>query len=571
MTTELFTEFGLVIIIAALVALLMRVLRQPLIIGHIITGLIVGPLALNIIHNSEIFTLFSEIGIAFLLFTVGLNLNPHVLKEYGKVALVTGVGQVLLSTLIGLIALLLLGISLIPALYISIALAFSSTIIILKLVLDKGDIEKLYTKIAIGFLLVQDVIAIILLFSIPVIASGTDSVIKIAALFLRAIALTIGVFLFAKFILGKMHKYVERSSEFLFLVANAWGLGIAVLFKEFGFSLETGALIAGISLASIPSRQEINARLTPLRDFFIVLFFVVLGSNMMVGDMKSVIVPAIIISLVVLIGKPLILMSIMGFMGYRRRTSMQTGFAVAQISEFSLILIALGVSLGHINQKELSLVTLTGLITVFISTYLILYSERLHKHLNPYLKIFERKKLVEKKNIKKEYDFILFGGNRIGFDFIQMFRRKNGKFVVIDHDPEIIEQLKKEKINYEFGDASDVDFLSSLNLKNAELIVSTIPDFDINMLIVAEGKPKKKVGPTIMTVAHSITNALKLYDAGVAYVILPHFLGGKHASEIAKKFIQAAKNTQEIRHDHIKYLERRKVHGQEHPVIERYR
>src|SRR3989344_7438376 len=567
---SLFVEFSFLLVVAAAMAFLMRLLRQPLIIGHIMTGLLVGPFALDLLQSVETLKLFSEMGIAFLLFTVGLGLNPGILKQFGKVALITGVGQVVVTGVVGVALCLALGFSLVTSLYISIAFAFSSTIIILKLISDKGDLEKLYAKIAIGFLLIQDVIAVVLLFTIPLFSMGQGSPQKLFSTFGEVVLLTLAVFAVSKLIIVRFHSYFSRSHELLFLLATAWGIGIAVIFREVGFSFEIGALVAGIALSLVPSRHEIYARLTPLRDFFIVIFFVMLGAQMTLSDLSSVILPAIILSVMVLVGKPLILMILMGAMGYRRKTSLETGFTVAQISEFSLILIVLGVSLGHLDQSVLSLVTLVGLITIFGSTYLVLFSDKWYKFLGPYLKIFERKRLIEGTQLEKEYNIFLFGGNRIGLDFLETFVKWQKPFLVIDHDPEVIGMLAKEKIDHSFGNAGDIDFLDTLKLSNAEIIVSTIPDLEINLLIL-ESSQKGENKPPVMVVAHSISNALRLYEAGAAYVILPHFLGGEYAASFAQKFVQSAKEVQSMRLHHIEYLKHRAEHGHEHPILEKYR
>ena len=570
MPSELLTEFGIILGLATVVALIMRLLHQPLIIGHIITGLIAGPILLDVLQSQDIFNLFSQIGIAFLLFSVGLNLNPLVLRKYGKVALITGAGQVVITSFVGFVIYILMGFEMVEALYISVALSFSSTIIILKLISDKGDLEKLYAKIAIGFLLIQDVIAVVLLFTIPLFSMGQGSPQKLFSTFGEVVLLTLAVFAFSKLIIVRFHSYFSRSHELLFLLATAWGIGIAVIFREVGFSFEIGALVAGIALSLVPSRHEIYARLTPLRDFFIVIFFVMLGAQMTLSDLSSVIFPAIILSVMVLVGKPLILMVLMGAMGYRRKTSLETGFTVAQISEFSLILIVLGVSIGHLDQSVLSLVTLVGLATIFGSTYLVLFSDKWYKFLGPYLKIFERKRLIEGTQLEKEYNIFLFGGNRIGLDFLETFVKWQRPFLVIDHDPEVIGMLAKEKIDHSFGNAGDIDFLDTLKLSNAEIIVSTIPDLEINLLIL-ESSQKGENKPPVMVVAHSISNALRLYEAGAAYVILPHFLGGEYAASFAQKFVQSAEEVQSTRMHHIEYLKNRAQRGHEHPILEKYR
>src|SRR3989344_6898000 len=175
-------------------------------------------------------------------------------------------------------------------------------------------------------------------------------------------------------------------------------------------------------------------------------------------------------------------MILMGILGYRKKTSLQTGFTVAQISEFSLILIVLGIKYGHVDQRVLSIVTLVGLITIFGSTYLILYSDKIYTWLAPYLGIFERQGASERYAKAKKHKVILFGCNRIGYDFMEKFKKLGKQFLVVDHNPEVIEELKKEGIDTEYGDAGDFDFLEALELRGIELAVSTIPDAETNVL-----------------------------------------------------------------------------------------
>lgn len=568
MYPALFTEFGIILLVATGMALLMRLLRQPLIIGHILTGILVGPLLFDLIQTDEMFQLFSELGIAFLLFTVGLNLNPRVLKDYGKVAIYAGVGQVVFTTLAGFLLSLLLGFDTITSLYVSVALAFSSTIIILKLISDKGELDHLYAKISIGFLLVQDLIVFILLFTLPLIGGASGSIKNILLSLALATALIVIIIALVKIVVLRMHPYLSRSSELLFLFATSWGLGVAMVFREAGFPLETGALVGGIALSLLPARHEIIARLSPLRDFFIVIFFVLLGSQMTLTGLSLSLTIAVALALLVLIGNPLILMMIMGAMGYRRKTSFQTGLTVAQISEFSLILVALGVSLGHLDQSVLSMVTLVGLITIFGSTYLILYSEQIYKYIGPYLKVFEKKHITELPETRVSPEIVLFGANRVGYDFIRTFRNKGEKLLIIDHDPEITKQLQEEGLTTSFGDADDPEFLDSINLSQAELVISTIPDLHTNQLIIHKSKSSNI---PIMVVAHSISNGLALYRKGASYVILPHFLGAEYASSLAERLVAKTEDIKTIREKHILSLKQRISLGHEHPVIERYR
>ncbi|MCF7831875.1 MAG: cation:proton antiporter [Candidatus Pacebacteria bacterium] len=560
----LFIELGIIIGVAFVVSLLMTFLRQPLLIGYIITGLLVGPIIAGSI-SPDTFTLFSEIGIAILLFTVGLHLSPKTIKEFGKVSLITGIGQVTITSLAGYGLSLLLGFSHIESLYMSVALAFSSTIIILKLISDRGDMETLYAKISIGFLLVQDFLAIILLFTIPLLSNNDAGNTSLLFTIFQGIILIAGVLFVGFYLLPKINSFISKNTELLFLFATVWGIGIAGVFMLSGFSIETGALIAGIALSTLSSRHEISARMTPLRDFFIVMFFIVLGSHMTFGDIVSFLPQALALSLLVLIGNPIILMTIMGLLGYKKRTSLQTGFTVAQISEFSLILIAMGVTYGHISGNVLSLVTLVGIITIFGSTYFILYSEKIYSFLEPYLSIFEKKGVQEKEIPIQSYNVILFGGNRIGHDFIQTLKENQESLLVIDHNPELIKKLESQGISTLYGDVSNFDFLSSLPLASASMIISTIPNADINTLIHTTVKNQNKKA-IVMVVSHDVGEALQHYNNGIDYVILPHFLGGHYASELALLIHKNPNKKEATKEAHIQSLENRLLQGHSHPL-----
>lgn len=570
MNLSVFSEIGILIVFATIIALIMRVMKQPLIIGHIITGFLVSRFALGIFQNVETLELFSELGISFLLFSVGLSLNPKLLREYGKASFVTGIGQVLLTGGVGILICMSLGYDWITSLYVGIALAFSSTVIVLKLLSDKGDMDKLYVKLSIGSLLLQDLIAIVLLFAIPFITGSQGNGVELIKTLSLAIAAGIGVFLVSHYLVRHLHEYLTRSQELLFLFANAWGMGIAALFASIGLSLEGGALIAGVALSTLPSRHEISARLAPLRDFFIVAFFILLGTRMVVSDFTAILIPALILSLFVLIGNPLLQLIVMGMLGYRKKTSFQSGMMAAQISEFSLILVALGVSLGQVVPEVLSTVTLVGLITIFISSYLILYSDILYKHLAKYLQIFERKGAKERSPHVKNYSVFLIGANRIGYEFIKLFKEEKKQFIVIEHDPEIIGQLSQDKIEHIYGDASDPDLLDELKMHDGELVVSTAPDLETNLIILSSIKRDGR-GPMVMMVSHRATNALTLYEAGADYVLLPHFIGGSYGTSLISKFTENAIHLKSVREEHIEYLKSRTSSAFEHPGLEKLR
>jgi Kef-type K+ transport system membrane component KefB/Trk K+ transport system NAD-binding subunit len=569
---EILIEISLIIIITTFIAGVLRLLKQPLIIGYIISGIVVGPYFFNLIKSTRTIDIFSHMGIALLLFIVGLNLSPKVIKEVGKVSSITGIGQVIFTSLIGFLICKLFGFSTVTSIYIAIALTFSSTIIIMKLLSDKDDINTLYGKISIGFLIIQDLIAMLILMVISSTSTGFNITNLIFGTILKGFGLIVFLFLIGIYVLPKMVKAIAKSQEFLLLFSISWCLALASLFYYLNFSLEIGALLAGITLSLSPYRYEISSRMRPLRDFFVVIFFILLGSQMIFTNMFQYIPAIIILSIFILIGNPLIVMTLMGLLGYTKRNSFLAGLTVAQISEFSLILVALGVRVGHLTNEVLSFVTIIGLITIAGSSYMIIYANKIYPHISKYLKIFEKKgsKVDEHKyHNTKVHDIILFGCNRIGSDLIESFKKIKKKVLVIDYDPETIMGLAKEGIDCRYGDATDTELLNELNFSKAKMIYSTIPDFDTNLFLINKTREANKKA-IIIIVSYQIDEAIELYDQGATYVIMPHFLGGHYSSTLIEKYGLNINKFMEEKIAHIEHLKNKKKLGHEHPIREKH-
>ncbi|MBI2030358.1 cation:proton antiporter [Candidatus Kaiserbacteria bacterium] len=535
---SIFIELSLILVLATVVSLFVRLLRQPLIVGYIATGILVGPYALNLLHSHDEMELFSKIGISILLFIVGLTLNPEIVREVGKASAITGVGQVLFTSIIGFFIVLALGFDATAALYIAIALTFSSTIIILKLLTDRGDLGKLYGKVSLGLLLVQDLIATIVLLVVTALGSlevagggGLTVVVELMRLFVLGVFISLALYYVSKHFLPRLVAYVGGNQEVLFVFSIAWGLGLASLFQVVGFSIEIGALIAGVMLAVSPFAYEIGARMKPLRDFFILIFFILLGAQMVLSQFSTIFFAAIILSIFVLIGNPLIMFVLMNLLGYRTKTSFFAGLTVAQISEFSLIMVALGYSLGHISQEVVSLVTLVGIITIAGSTYFVLYADHLYGALRGVLEFISVRKRHHREVTEgnDSPDAIIFGYDRVGHEFVSVIVEVSSNYLVVDYNPQSIKRLQKQQIPFRYGDAEDVEFLQDIGFQTARLIVSSIPDHATNLLLV---RLYRKENPTgiIVVLAHQLRDAEELYMAGASYVVMPHHLGAHHAA-----------------------------------------
>lgn len=532
---ELFFEIGSILILAAVFALAVFRFRQPLILGYIIAGIVAGPSVLALTNHTSVFEVMSQIGVAFLLFTVGLGLNWRSLKDVGGISLATGVGQVLFTSIIGFGIGTLLGFDAVASAYLSVAFAFSSTIIIVKLLMDKEDIDTLYGRISVGFLLVQDFIAMLLLLGLAAVTSGaTVEQAFIAVLAKGIILIPILWFVSAK-IIPPLLRYVARSQEMLFIFAVAWCFLIAGILVLFGFGIEIGALIAGITLSGSLFQREINARIRPLRDFFLIIFFIVLGTQLGIEHVTSLLVPTIIFSIFVLVGNPLIVLAIMRALGYHPRTGFLAGTTVAQISEFSFILIAAGIAAGHIQGELLALVTSVGLITIAISSYLIDDNESIYEFLSPVLRRFEPKYTLaaERKRAKHGAKVLLFGFQPIGEVMLGEVKRLRKSYLIVDFDPRVMQRLAELGEPHVYGDVGDEILLEQIDADKSHMIVSTIPNVLVSTNLLVYLKSKKYTGVVIVSV-HTEAEAEACYALGADYVIIPNMLSGMKFAEILK-------------------------------------
>jgi Kef-type K+ transport system membrane component KefB len=487
---DAFTLTAAVLAVAAVVGFIANRARQPLIVAFIAVGIIVGPSVLDWVSDTEPLELFAEIGIAVLLFLVGLKLDLHLVRTTGKVALITGLGQVAFTSIIGFGLALLLGLSNTAALYVAVALTFSSTIIIVKLLSDKRELDELHGRIALGFLIVQDIVVVLVMIVLSTIGGDRDGSVpvQIALVVAQGAGLVAAMAIVMRWILPRLLHLVASSQELLIVSAVAWAVSVAAFSDWLGFSVEVGAFLAGFAIASTPYRESVAASLTGLRDFLLLFFFIELGAQLDFSAIGAQVPAALVLSVFVLIGNPLIVLVIMGLMRYPRRVSFLSGLAVAQISEFSLILITLGRDLGHIDNEIVGLVTLVGMITIAMSTYMILYSHQIFERLSPLLTIFERHDLLDTPTSEEvPTDVIVYGYGRFGRRLVEHLATNGHHVLVVDWDPhtrvETDDPTLANRITKRFGDADDPEFPASLPIDSARWVISTIPRVDTNKVL----------------------------------------------------------------------------------------
>lgn len=564
-----------------MVGILSKRLKQPLIPAYIFAGVILGPglsylfqktkfLSLlgitsspSLIHNLSLIQTFSEIGIAFLLFIVGLEVDIKRLKDVEMVSSIGAILQMAVLFPLGFFVSQLLGFSQVESVYLGIILVFSSTMVVLKILSDKKELDTLHARIMIGILLIQDVLAIFSLLALSV--AGDVSIFFFSLSIFKGVIVLVLAVLAGRAVFPWIFRFSAKSPELLFLTSLGVFFLYAFIFEVAGFSLAIGAFVAGITLGTLEYSIEIVGRIKPLRDFFATLFFVSLGMQLTFISLEKIILPLFVFFLFVIFAKPLIIMLTTAFFGYKKQTSFLTGISLGQISEFSLIIVAQGFILGHVSQDMVSLTILLAIVTLGITSYIMKYQQKMYFAIADDLTIFEyaSPRGLEKEQLQprpKKVEFLLCGYNRVGYSILQKLLKLKKKLLVIDFNPQIIKQLAQQKIACVYGDVSNPEVLEQIDLKLIKFVISSISNYETSRLLVDVIKRRNKRVSLFVT-ASTIDEALDLYEHGADYVILPHLLGGDHASLLLEDVGQDISKLIKTRVKHIEELSKRKALG----------
>jgi Kef-type K+ transport system membrane component KefB len=483
-----FEQIALVLAVCVAAGGLAVLLRQPLLVGLLVAGVLVGPGAFGLVEASAEVELLGEIGIALLLFVVGLKLDPRLVRRLGPVVLIAGSIQVALTAGIGFVIARAFGIDLVGSLYLGAAMAFSSTVIVVKVLTDRRELEQLSGRIAVGILIVQDIVVVLLMIGLATVdpESGAGLVSQAGAVLLRGLALLALVFVAARWVLPRVTHVLARQGELLVLASVTWAVVLAAVAIALGFSGEVGAFLAGTALASSEYRDAISGRLSTLRDFLLVFFFIDLGVRLELGGIEDLALVAAL-SLFVLVGKPVVVALITTRLRFRARVGVRSGLTLAQISEFSLILVALGVDLGHVDGRTVGLVTGVALVTITASTFLSARSAVLVPRLSPPLERFERIPVRPESpaaGALPDPTVVVIGLGRLGTTVITELDERGEDVLGVDFDPRSILGTAFE-IPVLYGDAEDPELPHHLPLSRARWVVSTLRDLDAHRSLVA--------------------------------------------------------------------------------------
>ena len=530
-------DLGLILLAGAAVVLIARRLNTPSIVAYIIAGLLLGP-ALSLIGHSESIDLIAEVGIALLLFLVGLELSFDKIRDVGKVAIVAGLGQVAFTAAGGFGLTLLLGFSVIESVFIATALTFSSTVVVVKLLGQKEELDTLYGRIAVGIFLVQDLVVILALTFLTGLGDPEQmtfaSVGKGLATSFGGMLLLLGAALLAaRYLLPPVFAWIAASSDALFICSLWWCFLFVTVAELLHLSPEIGAFLAGISLAQLPISHELRRRVNPLMNFFVAVFFVSLGIQMELGGALEHWMPAVVLSLFVLIGNPFIFMWIIARMGYGERTTFLTSVTVAQISEFSFVFAALGLSSGMIGEDVLSLIAVIGVVTMALSAYMILYNHQLYATMRGWgvLRLFgardDRDDDVPDDDLSGHV--IVVGINSLGRRIVRGMLERGEQVLAIDTSPGNLEGLK---CHSKLGNAEYLSVLEEAGIRRAKLLVSALQIEETNTILAYWGRTFD-----VPTSIHAFDQSLvdDLTDAGATHLIVSKSSGTRRIADAFRK------------------------------------
>ena len=482
-----FEQLAAILVVSALAALLAVLLRQPILLGLLIAGIALGPGVLGLVRIDESIALLAEVGIALLLFLVGLKLDVRIVARLGPVALVVGLAQIVLTFLLGLGIAAAFGRTGIAAVYLGLALTFSSTVVVVKLLTDVRMIDRLHGRLAVGILVIQDIVVVLAMIALTATAGdGAIAIGEFVGVLMRGVVLVLASLVLGRFVATPTMHLLGRQAELLVLGAIAWAVSFGALSTILGFSAEVGAFLAGMTLASTPYREAISGRLTPLRDFLLLFFFIEIGAGIDPASLRAGLPIALTLSAAALVAKPIIVTGLLSLAGHRQKVSLATGITLAQISEFSLILVALGVAQGSVGSDIAGIVTTTALITIAISSQMIARTERLVDRLSSRLPRLERR-VAGRADLEDgpplRPDVIVVGLGRFGSTVVEELLDRGEHVVGVDFDPRAVAEGRLG-IPILYGDADDPSLGEHLPLEGSRWVVSTLRSLEANLTLV---------------------------------------------------------------------------------------
>ena len=535
---QFFLSFSVILWVVLLSLWVMKALKQPTIIAYILAWTIIAFIFPNFFNKYEFLDSFSQVWIVFLLFIIWTELSPATIQWLGTRTILVWILQVLWSTIVWWVVSLLFWFDIMTSLYIGTATALSSTIVVLKLLWDKDELDSTYWRLCVWILVTQDIFVMLFMAIVATFSAlWGESILHTAWLLLmKIVGIVIWLYISSKYFLPPITKKIAESHEFLLLFSIGRCFIVATCFEMLWFWMEIWALFAWITLATSPYRFEITSRMKVLKDFFIVIYFVLLWSNLSFNwNLNRWFIAAWLF--LVVIFKPALIMWLLKLVGHIKRNNFLTGISEIPMSEFSFILITMWISSWMIKDPNLlTMITIIWITSILISWYTTTYNMQIFK------KLWKLQRFVpwslNKKSQEKLWipnDIIMFWYWRLGSELYKHFQTKKYNILVVDEHPSIINQLNTKGIDCLYWDALDLEFLQEINLTWTKMVISTITSIDVNLALIGVLK-EKNPNLIIICVASHIKEAITLYEKGMDYVIMPHYIWATYAKNMLEEF-----------------------------------
>lgn len=532
---ELIRDITLCILFAWMLGLLAHFSRQPLILAYLIAGFCIGPFGAGWVKSQESISVISELGLIFMLFMIGLEIDLKKIVRAGKVILFAAGGQLLGGCLLGVLFFVGIGLSLggghFDAVYLCVACALSSTVIIVKVLYEKRELDTLPGRITLGVLVLQDIFAILFLAVQPSLANLEVSVILLSIG--RVAVLVAAALLISRYVLPRLFHQIARRPELILLGALAWCFLVAETAERLSLSREMGALIAGVSLSTFPYALDVTAKVTTLRDFFITLFFVALGMTIPVPGL-SVIGLALMIAAFTVVSRLVTTFTPLYLMKQGLRASLLPALNLAQISEFSLVVIQTGVADRHIAAETANAASFAFVVLAVLSTFAMSRSDEITRWAIGPLKRIGLKDLDHGNGHAEEGHegghgearrIVILGFFRAASALMAEIERQAPvlleQITVVDFNPNVYQTLLSRGLHVIYGDISSADTLLHAGVGKSEVIILSVPDS------LLKGATNEKLvrhvralNPTALIVATAdlLSDVDELYAAGADYV-----------------------------------------------------
>jgi Kef-type K+ transport system membrane component KefB len=533
----LLLDLGYIILAAAFFAFLGKQIQMPSLVGYLLAGLMLGP-GLNLVEIGHSLELIAEMGIALLLFLVGLELSLGKIKDLGRAAILLGFFQVTLTATCGFLMAQLFGFEWLASLFIAATVTFSSTVVVIKLLDQKGHMHRRYARLSVGLFLGQDIVVILALTVLSGLGTGMQLEIgpvlkSLGVAFGGMLFLLLVVLLAARYLLPRPFAWAANSPDTVFSWALCWCFLVVLLAHQFHLSLEIGAFLAGVAVAQLPMHEDLHRRLHPLMTFFIAIFLVTLGIRMEVDAFLSVWQTALALSIFVLFIKPLIVFLILSKMRFDARTAFDTAIATGQVSEFAFILLALGVSSELIDTKLAALGGLVGLTTIAASSYLIIHADSLFCFFKEkgILRLLGNDREAEQDNeLTRTGHTIIIGMNALGRAITKALVARGLQVLAIDTDPRKLSDLPGAEIF--IGNVEYESVVEEINLRQAEIVVSALQIEDANHLLAYRCRA---AGIRCAIHAFDLSMVDDLLDLDTAYLLMPSADGTVSQKDLMRK------------------------------------